>query len=360
MPQSATVDQINCAAAPGMARPPREWELQTLALIAAIGCAALLGMLLLVSDLAIRSYLLTDGMNGLSSLVLSIIDNRAVISGLFLLLGFGYLLGFVFWRRHTTAMLASVGDSDQHAVWHWTVTTFYFALTASFLIRYANTSDPSGNDGLVAWLAWDAAQTAVRLIGLTFLLIAVWQIREQVRERVARAGIALRIQDIAPRRSAMPLPPAARTVPPAPTPGALPPADDDYWRRVAALATGQRTEIALLETTDGLARRWLLVPESGEVTKVRSGVAPGTVLTAYPQPPAATETKSFTPIAADEYHGFLEDSASGAVWYQSVKPNRVGAFLARARRARRWALYPANSPHALTAVVPSTDGRPTD
>ena len=75
-------------------------------------------------------------------------------------------------------------------------------------------------------------------------------------------------------------------------------------------------------------------------------------MAAFPEPPDASETKGFKPLPADEYHGFLEDAESGAVWYQSVKPNRVGAFLARAHRARRWALYPADSPEALTAAVP--------
>ena len=80
-------------------------------------------------------------------------------------------------------------------------------------------------------------------------------------------------------------------------------------------------------------------------------------MTAFSEPPAATETKGFTPRPADEYHGFLEDGESGALWYQSVRPNRVGAFLSRAGRARRWGLYPATAPDALSALVaPTTAG----
>ena len=349
------MDEIESAApvavGPRTARPPREWEMQTLVLMAAVAFCALLGMLLLVSDLAIRSYVLSGGVNGLSPLVRWIVDNWDSISGLFLLLGLGYLVGFAWWRRRTRDMLHSVGDQAGRPVEHWTVMAWYLALAVSFMIRVFD--DPTGGkeSDLAIWLLWDAAQNSVRVIGLAFLLIAVWQIREQVHAQVARSGVMLRIQDMAPRRSAIPLSPAARPTPPAPPSGDLSPADDDFWRRVAGLATGLRTDVALLETTDSVARRWLLVPASGDLSAVRSALSAGAVLTAFPQPPAATETKGFTPLAADEYHGFLEDDESGALWYQSVKPNRVGAFLARARRARRWALYPANSPDALSAVV---------
>ncbi|MFI5895918.1 hypothetical protein ACIA5D_38050 [Actinoplanes sp. NPDC051513] len=356
------MDEINSVVAPRVARPPHEWELQTLALMVAAGFAALLGILLLAGDLAVRSYLLTDGVDGLSSLVVWILDNSEAISALFLLLGFAYLAGYILWRRRTLAMLDSVGASDADVVWHWTVAAWYFALAVSFVLRVGRNSsapDPaaytsapdSALDTATSWLAWDAAQIGARLIGLTFLLIAVWLIRDQVRERVAAAGVVFRVEDVAPRRSAVPLPAAARPAPPAPQPADLPPADEAFWGRVAALATGQRAEIALLETTDGLARRWLVVPENGDLGAVRSAVAPGAVVTAFPEPPAAIATKDFTPLPAGEYHGFLEDADSGALWYQSVKPNRVGAFLSRARRARRWALYAADSPDAPTAVV---------
>jgi len=364
------VEEIKTAVPPPVARPPHEWELQTLALMVAAGCAALLGMLLLVNDLAVRSYLLTDGVNELSPLVGWILDNGEVISGLYLVLGLAYVAGYVLWRRRTVAMMDSIGESDRHVVWHWSVGAWYVALAASFMVRFAN--DPAGPgsagtpgatsvsssvadvrvDDLATWLAWDAVQIGVRLIGLTFLLIAVWQIRHQVRERVAASGVMFRIRDMASRRSAMPLPPAARPLPPVPQPAGLPAADEDFWRRVAALATGQRADIAVLETIDVLAHRWLLVPDSGDVSAVRAAIAPGAVVTAFPDPPAATETKGFTPRPADAYHGFLQDADSGALRYQSIKPNRLGAFLAQARRARRWALYPADGPGALIAVAP--------
>nr|WP_296068409.1 hypothetical protein [uncultured Actinoplanes sp.] len=85
---------------------------------------------------------------------------------------------------------------------------------------------------------------------------------------------------------------------------------------------------------------------------MRAAIAAGAAVTAYPEPPSATETKGFTPRPADAYHGFPQDADSGALRYQSIRPNRIGAFLAQARRARRWALYPADSSDALIAVAP--------
>jgi hypothetical protein len=340
------VDKIDTGIPP-MARPPREWELQTAGLMVAVVVAAVLCMLFLVTDLALRSYLLNNGADGMSPLVTWVGGNYEVLSGLLSLLGFAYIIGFIFWRRRTKAMLQSVGVPGTEPVWHWTVAAWYFALGASFMIRLANNPAVADEDDLPPWLVWDAAATGARLVGLGALLIAVWQIRVQVRATIAEAGVILRINDIAPRRSAVPLLAAAR-----PAPAVLAPdnaADDDFWRRVSSLATGRRTEIALLETTDGYARRWFLVPASGQLDKIRSLLTPGAVVTAFPEPPAATETKGFSPRPADEYHGFLDDG--DGLRYQSVRPSRVGAFLAQARRARRWALYPATAPEALSAVV---------
>jgi hypothetical protein len=348
------VDKIDSVVAPRVARPPREWELQTGGLMVAVAVAAVLCMLLAVTDLAIRSYVLNDGVGGMSSLVAWVVQNYEVLSALLMLLGFAYIAGFIWWRRHTTAMLDSVGVSDKESVWHWTVGGWYSALAASFMIRFAANQTVTDDHDLPSWLAWDAAGTGARLVGLSFLLIAVWQIRDQVHAKVAESGVILRIRDLAPRPSTVPLPAAVLPVPPGPQSAELLVADDDFWRRVSALATGLRTEIAVLETTDGLARRWLLVPSSGRLAEVRSAMAPGAVVTAFPQPPAATETKAFTPRPADQYHGLLEDNESGALWYQSIRPNRVGAFLAQARRARRWALYPTAGPDALSAVIPPT------
>ncbi|HEY0536004.1 MAG TPA: hypothetical protein VGD29_30845 [Actinoplanes sp.] len=73
-------------------------------------------------------------------------------------------------------------------------------------------------------------------------------------------------------------------------------------------------------------------------------------ITVFTEPPAATETKHYTPLPAESYQGFLEDEA-GTLIARSVTSRRVPAFLAQARAARRWALYPVPDPTALTATV---------
>jgi hypothetical protein len=326
------------------ARPPRSWETQTLALMAAIGVAALLGMIILVSDLAIRSYLSSGGADGLSPFVSGVVGHSEAIDVLYLLLVLVYIGGFHWWRRRTATMLRTVGNTTGEPLQHWAILAWNVAIAAAFVIRLSN--DRQAGD-LPHTLAVDAMQTGVRLAGLTILLLGVLAIRDQVRRAVAEAGVTLRIADVAPRRAAVPSG-VLRPATPAPVTAGLPAADDAFWQRVAGLGAG----VAVLETTDGVARRWLLVPASGDLTEVRSGLAPGAVVTVFPAPPAVAETGGFTPPAAEEYYGFLEDGASGALWYQTVTPNRVAAFLARARNARRWALYPANADDALTAVTP--------
>jgi hypothetical protein len=243
-----------------------------------------------------------------------------------------------------------LGDATGTATQHWTVAAWYMAASTAFVVRVAATS---GDDPATS-LEIDAVQMGVRLVGLALLLLGVWQIREQVRQAVADLGIVMRIGDIAGRPSAMPnrpLAPVARDS--APAIDGLPSADDEFWGDVRRAATGRRAELALLESTGTLVHRWMVIPDDGDVTAVRTALAPGAVVTVFTEPPAATETRNFTPLPADEYHGFLEHADSGALWYQRVVPRRVPAFLARARSARRWSLYPVGDPNALTAVTPA-------
>jgi hypothetical protein len=333
-----------------VARPPRDWEVQTVAVLGAVAAAALLGMVLFVSDLVLRSYVTSNGASGLSPMVRGVVNHADAIDLLFLLLVFAYIGGFFVWRHHTQRMLQMLGDATGTATQHWTVMAWNLAVGAAFLIRL---NAPSSGDDLATSLGIDAVQMGVRLIGIALLLFGVWQIRAQVRQAVADLGIVMRIGDIA-RPSAMPnrpLAPVARDA--APAVDGLPAADDEFWGEVRRTATGQRADLALLESTGTLVHRWMVIPENGDVTAVRAALAPGAVVTVFIEPPAATETKNFAPSPADEYHGFLEDAESGALWYQRVVPKRVPAFLARARSARRWSLYPVGDPNALTAVAPA-------
>jgi hypothetical protein len=336
-------------------RPPRHWELLTVALIVAVAAVTVFGMILLATDLGVRHYLATDGASGMSPLVRMVAEHGSDADTVYLLLVFAYIGGFLLWRHRTREVLRGFGDSTGAAVQHWAVLAWNLAIGVAFVLRLSGPSagaDPS-RDEIASALGLQAFQMAVRIVGLGLLLIGVWQIREQVRRTVAASGVAPRPADLGLRPSAVPgrpLAPIRRAA--VPDADARPAADDEFWERVRRTAAGVGTGLALLETTGALVHRWALVPESGDVDAVRAGLAPGAVVTVFPEPPADTETAGFTPAPAQEYYGFLEDADGGALWFQLVTPKRVPAFLARARSARRWGLYHSGDPAALTAVVP--------
>jgi hypothetical protein len=321
-------------------RPPRSWELQTAAVIAAVAAAALFGIVLFVRDLALRDYVLTGGVDGLSPLVAGLVRHGDTFDALFFVVLLAYVAGFALWRRETQQMLDNIGDSRTPVTVHWTITAWNLAVGLAFMIRF--TAERSGDPA--ADLTVDAVQNGVRMAGLACLLIGVWQIRDEVHRRVAEAGIHLRHDEARP--SSLPV----RTLLAEAT-GEAPEADEDFWTRVTRTATGMRADLALLETTGPLAHRWLLVPADGDLTAVRAELVPGAEITVFTEPPAATETRHYTPLPAESYHGFLEDE-KGVRTFQSVTARRVPAFLARARTARRWALYPLPDPASLTAGVP--------
>ena len=342
------------------ARPPRSWELQTVAVVATIGAAALLDMILLATQLGVRAYLRTDGASGASWLVSTVARNSAAFDLLYLMSGVAFIGAFFWWRHNSREMLRKVGDTVGTATRHWTIPAWAATLVASFVLRQAGGlstgDDPSSDLGL------DAFRAAVRVLGSCLLLFGVLQIREQIRRTISEAGIAFRVTDLGPL-SSRPTP-AAPLAPLTPAGAAssagLARADDDFWDRVRHAAVAAGADLAMLETTDTLGRRWALIPHDGDLAAVRGALPPGAIVTVFPEPPSAADTESFTPDPADEYHGFLEDAESGALWYQAVRPNRVPAFLARTRSSRRWALYPTQSPAALSAVTPTGSAAVTE
>jgi hypothetical protein len=337
------------------ARPPRTWEVQTVAVLAAVGATALLTMVLLVTDLGLRSSALSAGTGAVSPLVATVARDPYLLDFLGLVLVVAYVGTFYWWRGRTTELLRRV-NAPTGVLAHWGVFGWYFCLGLSFAVRIALDGPTGVNDldSVATALAYDALALAFRLIGLALLLIGVWQIREQVRQTVAESGVAFRMSDLGSLVSAptpaVPLPPLVRTEIAKDT---LPPADEAFWTRVSEQAAAAGADLALLETTDSAVHRWFLVPATGDTSDLRATVPLGAVVTVFAEPPAAdfslpaTEAETET----DEFYGFLEDAESGALWFQSVRPNRVPAFLARARTARRWALYPVTSPTARSAVT---------
>lgn len=94
-----------------VSRTPRGWELQTISVFSAVAAAAVLGMVLLVSDLALWAYLASDGAAGLSPMVRTVFTHAETFDLLYLLLVFGYIGGFTWWQFSTRQMLRRVGDT---------------------------------------------------------------------------------------------------------------------------------------------------------------------------------------------------------------------------------------------------------
>jgi hypothetical protein len=332
-------------------RPPRSWDIKTLILLAAIGCAALITMINLAADLVVREYLLSDGRSGMSPLVSAVVDNADGVELASLLLVMTYIGAYLWWNKQTRNLLRAAGDPDGTAARHLAIKMWNLAVVAAVAIQLCTPrSTPRSTQDLANRLGWDAVQLGAWLVGLAVLMIGVWQIRAQVTRRVAQGAVALRIDTASRDRSAVA---AARAANPAAD--GLPRADDEFWQQVERLAAEAGTDLALLETTDSVVRRWVLVPGTGDLAAVRAALAVGAIITVFAEPPAAADGTDFTPAPADDYFGLVEHSTTGALWFQAVTPDRVPAFLGLARTARRWALYPANSPTALTAVVESRD-----
>jgi len=124
-------------------RPPRAWEVQTIAVFAAVAAAALFGMVLFVRDVALREYVLTDGAGGLSPLVAGLVRHGDALDLLFFVVLLAYIFGFALWRRETQRMLQSIGDTRTPVTVHWTVVAWNLAIFLAFMIRL--TAESSGD-----------------------------------------------------------------------------------------------------------------------------------------------------------------------------------------------------------------------
>jgi hypothetical protein len=332
------------------ARPPSSWERQTVAVLVAIAASGLLGLILLATYVGLWAFLRDDGTTALSTLVVWIIEHADGIDVLYFVLVVAYLGAFHWWWHQTRTMLGRVGDITGAATVHWAVVVWGALLSASFFMSRGIPTFGETPDELSTMFGWFAVQTALRMLAMAALFFGLWQIRAQVRQAIAESGVALRLGELSGKPSLRTSPVLAPIA--AVSTEGLAPADDEFWRRAGELADTRRADIAVLEVVDALARRWALIPAGGDVAAVRSGMPAGAVVTIVPEPPGAAATEDYTPPEAEGYHGFLEDAATGALWFQSVTPKRVPAFLARARSAKRWGLYATDAPDALTAVVP--------
>lgn len=68
--------------------------------------------MLFVRDLALRDYLLTGGVDGLSPLVAGLVRHGDAFDLLFFVVLLAYIFGFGLWRRETQRMLETIGDTS--------------------------------------------------------------------------------------------------------------------------------------------------------------------------------------------------------------------------------------------------------
>ncbi|MFC4067777.1 hypothetical protein [Actinoplanes subglobosus] len=338
---------------PGSVHPPRTWELGTNVLLLTIAGSALLNALAVVLNIALHQWLTSDD-EEMPAFLAGIVDNPYPIDGLNLALVIGYIVGFIVWRRRTRTLVARFGADPVSTTRHPGIPTWTVGVLASLCVgRMRREDEVTDVDGAIRLLQIDSTATVLRIIGLAGLAVAIWMIRDRVRATLA-AYVAAPAPVFTPPPAFTPPPPPPVTpvrsaAPARDVPGIddLPFADDDFWHRVRQ--AGATADLALLETSGPRMHRWLLIPADTDPAAVRENLAPGSAITVFTEPPVSRDTAGYHPPAATEYHGLLESSGTGAVWYQSVTPRRLSGFLDRAKIGGRWALYPVDDPGALTA-----------
>jgi hypothetical protein len=344
-------------------RAPRRWELFTFALLGVTAASAFAGLVVLVTYLGMYRAVSTEGRSGTSAVVDLAMRHATGFDQIHFALVIAYLVAFSWWHRDTRRLLQSVGVTDAGAVKHWTVRAWNVLLLVSFAFRLLGASTivhPYDADAtrseLLSSLRNYAAGYSVRLLALVLLLIGVWRIRVQVRQAVATSLAAPTPRDLGLRPDPTPAAPLAPTRGDAALPmAALPRADDEFWARVSALSAAKGADLALLESTSTLVRRWLLVRAGDSIDKVRAAIPAGSVVTVFPEPLGPGGSAPEEPPAAEpgtEWFGLIEDA--GMLRFQLLLPTRLPVWLAQARLAGRYGLYRADDPAALTAVMPSS------
>ena len=317
-------------------RPPRGWEIQTWLLVGLAVTTAAAGLVELLTLVAISDA---------NAAVPLVTRFATVLDAVYLVLTVACLGVFVWWRSSTRQLLRSIGDDEHAGLKHWTPQVALRLLTASIAIRVIGNF--LGRDDPAMLLFIGGLGLAVRMLALTVTAIGVWRIWTGIRTTMAT-------------------PPAPRTQTPSQWSTAtrptsldttdLPPADDDFWNRVRSMSLAANGELPLLESTSTVIRRWTLIPSASDIDEIRRALRPGTVVTVFPTPPQPVGTPLTVRFIADEDVELLslsEDAETGMLWFQLLQPSRVDSWLAKARSAKRYALFRADDPAAATAVVPA-------
>ncbi|GAA0473838.1 hypothetical protein Aca07nite_83630 [Actinoplanes capillaceus] len=173
------------------ASPPKNWEWGTRALMLAVAATGGLAVVYLIGDLAVW-YHLRSGDEAVSPTLTWIIEHIDSLSLLGLFLLGAYLVGFFVWRRRTKEALRGYVSEPDKLLSHWSVPVWNAAIFASFLIRMNVDTSAEDIDGMVRAVQVEALQNAMRLAGLTVLLIGVWEIRDRVRAGFRDSGVMQR------------------------------------------------------------------------------------------------------------------------------------------------------------------------
>ena len=301
---------------------PRPWELLASALF-------VFGAILAAVDLIGATAVLALGSSR------STTEVGAAVGSLF----FVFFVGEGVWIWQTRQLLRSLHDDAGWLHYQWAF------VTALALILLAGGAVPLFVDvlpktGLLLIV------DALRLGSFVFGLVGLRLTRDRVRG-IASGEIAPHSDD--PDLLPPIVPTATVRYDTVPVAGKLAPADDAFWAAAGRLAQDAGADLALLETTETLVRRWLLVPAAGDTAALRATIRPGAVLTLFTTAPGALNR----PAPASEYYGLIQSAPDAAIRFQLVLPSRVPGFLAEAHTAHRAALYRSNDPAAHTAAVPT-------
>jgi hypothetical protein len=164
-------------------RPPRKWELGTLAVALIAVAAFLYDAVNVVNAVFIREYLL-DGAP-LPSVVrwfLGHIDSHDFIGFVAML---GYLLGFVAWRTRTVDHVRGRVPDPSKAVWHWTIPVWIGMLLIPFAVMELGSLETLAPGFAVRTQEVDIVTHGIRGGAVFVLLLGIWTIRRRVHRAFA-------------------------------------------------------------------------------------------------------------------------------------------------------------------------------
>jgi hypothetical protein len=164
-------------------RPPRRWELGTLAMVLTAVVACVFDTMTAVNAVFIRQYLL-DG-DTLPAVVRWCLANDKGIDLLGFLAILGYLLGFVAWRTRTVDHVRGRVPNPAKAIWHWTIPVWLVMLLVPFGVQEFASLEVSSPGYAVRTQELDIALHGLRGAAALVLLLAVWVLRRRVHRAYA-------------------------------------------------------------------------------------------------------------------------------------------------------------------------------